>query len=314
MKLLKQLFSVHSPSGQEMVLKRFIRRYIKQNITGCKVWQDKKGNLYVSKGLADTYPCVAAHLDQVQRIHSQDFRAIETKNGIIFGYSPSNRRFEGLGADDKVGIWIGLKCLKKYESMKLAFFVEEEIGCKGSDEADMAFFENVRFVVQCDRRGNSDLVTSINWSDLCSEEFIKAIEPEKFGYLPTQGMMTDVEALKTNGLSVSAINMSCGYYDPHTDNEFVVIKDIMKARTFVEHIIETVTEPSYHVPDEFYYGFYDDSLDELWDIIDNTISYHPTITAQELYDQYHTCFPHIKLEQYESALDDWKLYNDDTLF
>ena len=33
------------------------------------------------------------------------------------------------------------------------------------------------------------------------------------------GLMTDILALKEKGLEVSCINVSCGYYNAHTDEE-----------------------------------------------------------------------------------------------
>lgn len=46
--------------------------------------------------------------------------------------------------------------------MKVAFFVSEEIGCVGSRNADMGFFEDARFVIEPDRRGYEDLITNIS--------------------------------------------------------------------------------------------------------------------------------------------------------
>lgn len=40
----------------------------------------------------------------------------------------------------------------------------------------MSFFDDVRFVIQPDRKGNSDLITNIGYSELCSEGFIEAME------------------------------------------------------------------------------------------------------------------------------------------
>ena len=40
---------------------------------------------------------------------------------------------------------------------------------------------------------------------LCSEGFIEAIEPEKWGYMEENGLMTDILALKEKGLEVSCI-------------------------------------------------------------------------------------------------------------
>ena len=80
-----------------------------------------------------------------------------------------NRRLEGLGADDKNGIWIALKCLEQFPVLKIAFFKEEEIGCGGSSVADMSFFKDCRYCIQADRKGSSDLITSIGVTDLCSQ-------------------------------------------------------------------------------------------------------------------------------------------------
>jgi hypothetical protein len=133
----------------------------------------------------------------VQTKHSKDFIAYEVED-IIIGFSPKSLEQQGLGADDKCGLWIGLKCLQKFDCLKLAFFVSEEVGCKGSEQADMDFFKDVRFVIEPDRKGNSDLITQIGWTPLCSEEFIKDIGHKKYGYFEEEGMMTDVETLKDN--------------------------------------------------------------------------------------------------------------------
>lgn len=245
MELLRQLYKVHSLSGNEKAMKKFVRKYIRRHIPDVKIRTDRKGNLYIIKGVAETYPCIAAHLDQVQREHSKDFTLIETK-GLIFGYSPRSRRQEGLGADDKNGIWIALKCLEKYDTLKVVFFVEEETGCQGSNQADMDFFMDCRFVIQPDRRGYKDLITSIGWMELCSDEFLKASGYESFGYKTTEGLMTDILALKERGLEISCINLSCGYYEPHTDNEFTVKKDLLNCLKLVEHIIENCTDIYLH--------------------------------------------------------------------
>ena len=230
MNLLKKLYEIHSPSGSEKTMKKFIKGYVKKHIPGVTFRSDHVGNLYMIRGNSETYPCIVAHLDQVQREHSKDFKAIETEE-IIFGYSPKNRRREGIGADDKNGIWIALKCLEKYECIKVAFFVSEEIGCVGSRNADLGFFEDTRFVIEADRREYEDLITDISFTSLCSNDFLRDIGFERFGYKEKPGMMTDVLELKERGLGVSCINLSCGYYEPHSDEEFTVKKDLLNCLT-----------------------------------------------------------------------------------
>ena len=196
MQLLKKLYSIYSPSGKEQKMVKFLCSYIRQLPGNISVSKDKFGNLYVVKGESESYPCLVSHIDQVSHCkHSKDFKTVETRE-IIFGYSPRNRRFENLGADDKNGIWIALKCLKKYDTLKLAFFVSEEIGCVGSGKAVMDFFNDCRFVIQPDRRGYQDIINEIGWTSLCSPEFLQAAGYKKFGYKETRGMMTDVQELK----------------------------------------------------------------------------------------------------------------------
>lgn len=265
------------------------------------VESDDIGNLYIRKGNADTYPCIVAHTDQVQKSHSDDFRCIES-DGVILGYSNTAKSLQGLGADDKNGIWVALKCLMKYDAIKVAFFVGEEIGCVGSSKADMTFFDDCRFVLQCDRRNGHDLITRCAYTELCSNEFVDAIDAEMYGYKEEDGMLTDVLTLKENGLEVSCVNMSCGYYNPHTDDEFTYVPDLQNCLEFVEHIIETCKDvyPHKHENDYGYYGgFYDwdygyhqdddESIDSmLYNEIFDALWDTPTLSASDLYSLFGT--------------------------
>ena len=236
MELLKQLYEIYSPSGGEKQLKRFIKKWVRDNVSDAVIRDDNNdGNVYITRGISDVYPCVVAHLDQVQRVHSKDFIAVETDD-IIFGYSPSNRQREGLGADDKNGIWVALQCLRDFENIKIAFFVGEEIGCVGSGRCDMQWFENCQYVIEPDRRGASDLITYIS-GDICGEDFKDYIPMENFGYSEAHGMMTDVLELSERGLGLSCINLSCGYYEPHSDDEFTVKVDLWNCLDLVKTII-----------------------------------------------------------------------------
>ena len=301
--LLKRLYSIYSPSGKEQKMVKFLCSYIKQLSGDISVSKDEFGNLYVAKGEAESYPCLVSHIDQVSHCkHSKDFKAVETRE-VIFGYSPKNRRFENLGADDKNGVFICLECLKKYDAVKVVFFREEETGCRGSSEAVMSFFDDVRFVIQPDRKGDSDLVTSIGYAGLCSEKFMEAIEPEKWGYMEENGLMTDILTLKENGLGVSCINVSCGYYNAHTDEEITVKKDLTKSLMFIEHIIEDCTDVYSHVQDDPYFSPYEFE-DEVYDILNND----PNLTPEDLHYMYSTNFPHLGLEDYRRICEDYRMF------
>ena len=234
MELLKKLYRIPSPSGKEDRMKAFVKTQLA--LAGASVCEDPAGNIYAVKGKGEAYPCIVAHLDEVHR-RKKGFEVIRTRN-LIFGFNRISMSQEGIGADDKNGIWVCLKAMKKYACMKCAFFVEEETGCNGSYRADMSFFEDCRYVLQCDRKGNSDFITNTGYTELCSPEFMDAIGIGRFGYREKCGLMTDVAALKESGLNVCCANLSCGYYNPHTAQEVTRIKDLYKCFSLVCWIVE----------------------------------------------------------------------------
>lgn len=258
MERLIELYNIASPSGKEKRMAKYIMTGLKK--MGVSYRKDKAGNIYAVKGNATTYPCVVAHIDEVHRNKTGNYGAYVVADEIVIGYDRKKKRQTGIGADDKNGIWICFKMLECFRNMKCVFFVGEETGCVGSSRTDMDFFSDCRFVIQCDRKGNSDIVTRINGTELCSEEFIRAVEPEKYGYAECWGLTTDVYTLKRRGLPVSCINLSCGYYNPHTDTENTILKDLIKCCRFVCHIIRThrtVSEHRYEPPKsaDIYYPF-----------------------------------------------------------
>lgn len=247
MEKLMALYNISSPSGREGKMAGFIIGELRR--MGIPYRKDRCGNIYAVKGNRKSYPCVVAHMDEVHRRKTGTYAAHLVADSMIVGYDHRHKRMVGIGADDKNGIWICLKCLEDFKAVKCAFFVQEEVGCIGSSHADMTFFSDCRFVIQCDRKGNGDMITRINGMRLCSNEFISAIDPRKYGYKPAQGLATDVAALKRNGLEVSCVNLSCGYYEPHTDNEYTILADLCKCYRFVRHIICCHKETSTHIPE-----------------------------------------------------------------
>lgn len=333
--LLKTLYTIHSPSGGEKKIKKFIRRWVRDNVPDAIIDNDNAGNVYITRGIADTYPCVVAHCDQVQNIHDSDFEVLEAGD-ILIGYSAKMHRQNGLGADDKNGIWVALNCLQRYEEIKVAFFVSEEIGCVGSGQADMSFFDDCRFVLQCDRRNAHDLITNV-WGQMCSEEFLLASGYEAFGYRVQHGAMTDVATLKDNGLQVSAVNISCAYYEPHTDCEFTVVSELYNCLHFVYNIIENCTDvyphelvieskSKWHGYDSWGYDWMTDPIQsksttnnngtaetindewaQQWSELIDCLQYEgdglSMYTCQSYYDSWHDVFPLLNKEDFRAAWD-----------
>ena len=265
---LNKILAVQTYSGREWRMFALIVRECKR--IGADVRQDKQGNLYVTKGVSSTYPCIVAHMDSVHKIGS-DLSIIE-HNGVLTGFNYNTMQQSGIGGDDKVGIYIALRCLEDYKAIKLAFFVDEERGCIGSGGADMTFFEDCRFVLQADRRGKTDFVVNASGTKLSSKKFKKSVLPllKERGYAFSDGMMTDVMQLKQNGLKVSCANVSCGYYRPHSADEYVVVRDVENCLDLFKAIIDNMTEVyshSYEAP--VYKSYYNERYEGAYGYMDN---------------------------------------------
>lgn len=235
MKLLKQLYQISSKSGFEGEIKEFIKSYIKD--MPLKVDEDEKGNIYITKGVADRYVCLAAHLDEV---HDPCSRTVVVDGDKIYTVDREGNRV-GCGADDKNGIWVALNLLQTESALKVIFFVEEEkvgeiAGCRGARVCDLSFFDDAVCVLECDRKGATDVVRVGKEIVLCEEDFIPSSILSKYGYAMVEGGKTDVVELKMRGLQLPVCNISCGYYEAHTNDEFTLYSELQNCLHFVEHI------------------------------------------------------------------------------
>ncbi len=256
MELLKQLYSIHTPTFREWPLICFIREYISQHVPEAEVRMDCWGNLYIKKeaplhdspsdssfftlhsSLSTGYPTLACHMDQVQTIHSDDF-CVKEEEGKLYGWSETNQQREGLGADDKNGIWICLRCLEECPCIKVFMAVGEEKGCIGSNRADMSFFADSLYVLEPDCKGGTEIHTNLRGIPCASEDFNQALQAEANGFTITDGKTSDIFALTLNGIGVSCANIPAGYHLPHKDDEYTVIAELEHTLTFIRHFVTT---------------------------------------------------------------------------
>lgn len=237
MKLLQQLYKISSKSGVEDRIKSFILDYLSD--VDLVVQTDDIGNLYITKGLAESYPCVAAHLDE---IHSPCQREVVVDGDVIYTVDRLWNRV-GCGADDKNGLWIIMNLLQSEPVLKVVLFVQEErdgelAGCRGARVSDLSFFNDVEFVVECDRKGASDVVNiGKGETSLCESDFIPEHLLQQYGYEMVKGGKTDVVELKMRGLAIPVCNISCGYYNAHKTSEYTKFSELQNCLNFVKEII-----------------------------------------------------------------------------
>jgi hypothetical protein len=172
----------------------------------------------------------------------------------VTGFDFTSLKQVGIGGDDKCGIIAAFAVAERLPAAKLAFFVDEEVGCRGSEEADLKFFADCRFILQADRRGSKDFVTDI-WGPLSSDAFQTDVAPilTEFGFAACSGAMTDVQALRDNGVGISCANMSAGYHRPHSDDETICIGHL-------ENTIKLMTAICERLPASYPHNYTDNHL------------------------------------------------------
>lgn len=275
LQLLKTLLSIQSKSNsytkvdgvrakdQDMLdaINDILNNISLQSTVKLKINTDDYGNIYVTKGVANSYPCIVSHVDTV---HNRVLgRRVYQQNDILFAFSDVEKKQVGIGGDDIVGVFTCMQALLDFDILKVVFYRDEEIGHLGSRHSithNAVFYKNCNFILQCDRRGNSDFLTTSAATKLCSDDFIGAAKPfvEKHGYVVRDnGVSTDVDTLVRGGVGVSCVNLSSGYFNPHTDNETVSVNDVGRAYSLMYDIVYNLQGekfPFKYTPTAYSYG------------------------------------------------------------
>jgi len=242
-KLLK-LLQVQSNNENEklMVL------YLDKELSGLKLPYsiDAAGNIIVTKGNAKTYPCVVSHMDTVHSFVPNFKIYRDTKNKNLY-FAMNGKQKAGIGGDDKCGVFACLYLLKTIPNIKVVFFSREEVGCKGSRNIDKKFFADCRYIIQLDRRGSGDFIQTYWGKKTVSHEFSSEIglTKKKYKYKNATGTVTDVMKLWDRKVCISCVNLSCGYYLPHTKNEYILVDELWHSIKFTEEIINTMQPKRY---------------------------------------------------------------------
>lgn len=242
MELLKRLYAINSKSGSEAAIEELVRNELAD--VECTIEEDDFGNLFITKGEAESYAGVTAHLDEV---HEPVCRSIVTEGDMVYGLDAEGHRV-GIGADDKNGLWVILKLLHIVPQLKAVLFVEEEktmidgeevAGCRGSRACSLSAFDNVRYLLAIDRKGRADVVTTSKGGIvLCDKGLLPEAILAEYGYACVEGGRTDVTALRERGLTIPCCNISCGYYNAHKSDEYTLFSELEHTLRFVAALVE----------------------------------------------------------------------------
>lgn len=192
------------------------------------------GYLYI-QGSKDYPVMLVAHMDTVHKEVIKDFyERIEDEKHVLA--SP-----QGIGGDDRCGIWTILSVLRTTDMRPSILFCEdEEIGCVGSGKfcrtkwaEDM---KALKFMVEIDRRGNNDAV----FYDDVNEDFHQFVE-DVTGYKEAFGSCSDICNLSESA-QISSVNLSSGYYHEHHFDEEVVYEEMMNTAEAVKKLVQKSSE------------------------------------------------------------------------
>lgn len=243
---------------------------------------DMNGNILINfnKDTAGT-PILVAHTDNV--LSGERIPVMDLSGTTIFG------KKAGIGFDDKAGIIAIIEIWRrsKKKDFRIIFTADEEVGGVGATALDKRWYEDAAYIIELDRRGGKDLINVSGTTRLCSNEFAEMFEC--YGFKKATGTFTDVNVFKECVPSVNMVNLSIGYYNPHTDNEYLNVKEFQYIVDCVADFVESHKEK----------------------IIDDT----PEIsTTQQLADTWnHNHYGRSRYSGYDSGYGNSYDYNDDYL-
>ena len=178
---------------------------------------------------------LTAHMDTVHDELVRKFYVIKRKDGNHIITSP-----QGIGGDDRCGIYIVLKVLDAGFKPDILFCEDEEKGGKGSGKFIRTEYiddlVNHKYMIELDRANSDDAV----FYDCDNKEFTEYIETET-GFNEAWGSFSDISNLAPVA-HVAAVNLSVGYYHAHTVREEVVWEEMMKTEKIVEKLLTAIDD------------------------------------------------------------------------
>lgn len=231
---IEQMFSL-----SQMALKKAVTTILKSNYKEVIATND----YVVAKG--DIPIALVAHLDTVFSTPPKNIFYDQRKGVLI---SP-----EGLGADDRAGVYAILQIVKSGLRPHIIFTTDEERGCIGASVLAQLEcpFDYLKFCIELDRRGTNDCV----FYDCDNPEFVNYIS--SFGFIEAWGTYSDICEI-CPAWGIAGVNLSIGYQDEHSYGEVLFIEPWFKTIEKVKNILQDNTSIAYkYIPFNYYdtYGW-----------------------------------------------------------
>lgn len=167
----------------------------------------------------------------------------DEKKGVL--WSP-----EGLGADDRAGVFAILKILQTGLRPSIILTTDEEKGGIGA----LALAKipcpipDLKYMIELDRRGTNDCV----FYDCYVPDFIKYVE--SFGFCEQWGSFSDISYLMP-GWKTCGVNLSVGYQNEHSVAETLQIAPLYDTIKKVKNMLSEGDIPSFQYHELYSKGY-----------------------------------------------------------
>lgn len=198
-----------------------------------KYLKTKYDKVYISNdylmAIGNISVAVVAHLDTVFTTPPENIFYDRVKNVM---WSP-----EGLGADDRAGVYAIIQLLKRGLRPTVIFTTDEEKGALGASALIGNFPEapvELNYIIQLDRRGSVDCV----FYDCDNPTFESYVE--SFGFVTAYGTFSDISVI-CPAWEVAGVNLSIGYIDEHSYSELLYIGNMLSTIDKVAKMLKDIS-------------------------------------------------------------------------
>jgi hypothetical protein len=229
-KLFEQLVSLNQTQ-----LHKLMGDFLKKKYDQVKITKD-----YIY-AVGDIPIALVAHLDTVFKFPVSQMYYDPKKN---VAFSP-----DGLGADDRAGVFAILQILKTDLRPSIIFTTDEEQGGLGASALTFDHpkcpIPNLKYLIELDRHGSMDAV----FYDCITADFIDYVE--QFGFIEAKGSFSDISFLMSEW-NICGVNLSIGYEDEHTYAETLNFNFLFNTVKKVEKMLQEKNIPDFKFEEKPY--------------------------------------------------------------
>lgn len=172
---------------------------------------------------------LVAHLDTVYNYPPTNIIEVIADNW----WSP-----QGIGGDDRCGVFAILEILKQFRPHVL-FCTDEELGGIGALQVRKTLpVPAVNFIIEIDRRGKDEAVFYGCRNPLFQQMIID------HGFQLERGLFSDISIFAPQW-NIAAVNVSAGYFNEHTLNEYINTKYLDQTIAKVKNILMCSSSQAY---------------------------------------------------------------------